>query len=221
LLHQLKVLALERLEARLKHPLVSASQIAVFCAGVAACSCALSASPAIAAQSRPAATPAAQNATPAQSTAPAATAATDPAAAAGASPAPVSAAASKTKKVWTNEDVSGISSPISVVGDAKNPKSKNPQQTPPDASYISSVRKQMQKFQEQMSGIDKELATLKNFSQGEPVATADREFHKSYNNEPIPQQIATLQTKKLDLQSKIDALLDEARKKGLEPGQLR
>jgi glycerol-3-phosphate dehydrogenase len=79
----------------------------------------------------------------------------------------------------------------------------------------------MQKFQDQMTAIDKELATLKNFSEGEPVATADREFHKSYNNEPIAQQVTTLQTKKLDLQSKIDALLDEARKKGVEPGQLR
>jgi len=79
----------------------------------------------------------------------------------------------------------------------------------------------MQKFQDQMADIDKQLVTLKNFSEGEPVATADREFHKSYNNEPIAQQVVTLQTKKLDLQSKIDALLDEARKKGLEPGQLR
>jgi hypothetical protein len=30
-----------------------------------------------------------------------------------------------------------------------------------------------------------------------------------------------LQDKKKDLQSKMDALLDEARKKGVEPGELR
>jgi hypothetical protein len=195
----------------LKHPL--ASRLAVFCAAVF--SCTLSGSSANAAQSRPAT----QSTTQTQSSAPATTT-TDPAAA-DPSAAPAPAAAKKTKKVWTNEDVSGISAPISVVGDAKNPKSKNPQQTPPDASYISGVRKQMQKFQDQMADIDKELATLKNFSEGEPVATADREFHKSYNNEPIGQQISSLRTKKLDLQSKIDALLDEARKKGVEPGQLR
>ncbi|MGA2418765.1 MAG: hypothetical protein ABSG69_01675 [Candidatus Acidiferrum sp.] len=199
----------------MKHPFVFASQLAIFCAA-AALWCTLSTS---SAQSRPAATPAAPSSTAPQSTAPAANTAptTDPAT----SDPSASAAARKTKKVWTNEDVSGISSPISVVGDAKNPKSKNSQQAPPDASYISSVRKQMQKFQDQMTAIDKELATLKNFSEGEPVATADREFHKSYNNEPIAQQVTTLQTKKLDLQSKIDALLDEARKKGVEPGQLR
>jgi len=108
-----------------------------------------------------------------------------------------------------------------VVGDAKSSKSKNLPQASPDASYISSVRKQLQKLQEQMAQTDKELATLKNFNAGEPVATADREFHKSYNNQPIAQQITNLQGKKLDFQSKIDALLDEARKKGVEPGQLR
>ena len=205
----------------MKHPLVFASQIAILYAA-AAVSCTLSASSANATQSRPAATPAAQSTTVPQTTAPAASAAatTDPAPTNASAP-PASAAVKKTKKVWTDEDVSGISSPISVVGDAKSPKNKNSQQAPPDASYISSVRKQMQKFQDQMADIDKQLVTLKNFSEGEPVATADREFHKSYNNEPIAQQVVTLQTKKLDLQSKIDALLDEARKKGVEPGQLR
>ena len=127
----------------------------------------------------------------------------------------------KPKKVWTNENVKDGTGPISVVGDAHNSKTKSSPQTPPDAAYISSVRKQLQKLQEQMAAADKELLSLKNFSEGEPVATANREFHKSYNNEPIAHQITNLQAKKADLQSKIDTLLDEARKKGVEPGQLR
>jgi len=205
----------------LKHPLVFASQIAILYAA-AAVSCTLSASSANATQSRPAATPAAQSTTVPQTTAPAASAAatTDPAPTNASAP-PASAAVKKTKKVWTDEDVSGISSPISVVGDARNSKAKTSAQNPPDPSYVANVRKQLQKLQEQMAQTDKELATLKNFNAGEPVATADREFHKSYNNQPIAQQITNLQGKKLDFQSKIDALLDEARKKGVEPGQLR
>jgi hypothetical protein len=127
----------------------------------------------------------------------------------------------KPKKVWTNEDVSGMKGPISVVGDGKNSKGKTPAQNPPDPTYIVNVRKQLQKLQDQMADADKELAGLKNFSEGEPVATPDRELHKSYNSQPIDQQMTNLQTKKKDLQSKIDALLDEARKKGVEPGQLR
>jgi hypothetical protein len=132
-----------------------------------------------------------------------------------------SAAGDKPKKVWTNEEVTGISSTISVVGDAHNSKTKNSVKTPADPQYAANVRKELQKLQGQMADADKELASLKNFSEGEPVATADREFHKSYNSQPIDQQITNLQIKKKDLQSKIDALLDEARKKGVEPGQLR
>ena len=111
--------------------------------------------------------------------------------------------------------------PISVVGDGRTPKGKAPAQNPPDPTYVANVRKQMQKLQDQIADADKELARLKNFSEGETVQTADRELHKSYNSEPIDEQMTNLQTKKKDLQSKIDILLDEARKKGVEPGQLR
>jgi len=129
--------------------------------------------------------------------------------------------ATKTKKVWTNEDVSGLGGTISVVGDARNGKSKGTAQGAPDAQYIATVRKQLEKLRGQMAAADKEIASLKDFAAGEPVSTSDREFHKNYGNQPIQQQIEGLQTKKKDLQSQIDALLDEARKKGVEPGQLR
>jgi len=193
---------------------------------LAALLCATSASPATSAQ-----TPAAPSAQGSTKT-PAATPAPSPSSSADGSTVPSttspdsaasdpSAAAKKPKKVWTNEEVTGISSTISVVGDGRNGKSKNAPQTPADPAYVASVRKKLQDLQDKMAAADKELASLKDFSEGEPVATADREFHKSYNNQPIGQQITNLQAKKIDLQSKIDALLDEARKKGVEPGQLR
>jgi hypothetical protein len=37
----------------------------------------------------------------------------------------------------------------------------------------------------------------------------------------VDQQITSLQDKKKQMEAKIDALLDEARKKGVEPGDLR
>lgn len=70
--------------------------------------------------------------------------------------------------------------------------------------------------------IDKQLVDLKNFSSGEPSSSASGiRLNKNYDREPIEVQIRALQDKKKDLQSKIDALLDEARKKGVDPGQLR
>ena len=70
--------------------------------------------------------------------------------------------------------------------------------------------------------MDKQITDLKNFHAGEPSTTASGiQLDKRYQREPIEVQIRALQNKKKDLQSKIDALYDEARKKGVEPGELR
>jgi hypothetical protein len=134
---------------------------------------------------------------------------------------PNAAPVKKSKKVWTNENMSDASGPISVVGDGRAGKGKSSPSTPADPAYIAKTKKDLQKLQEQIDDANKQLATLKSFSEGEPVGSGTQEFHKGYNNQPIEQQRVNLEAKKKDLQAKIDALLDEARKKGVEPGQLR
>jgi len=127
----------------------------------------------------------------------------------------------KPKKVWTNDDIPSAKGAVSVVGDTKSkPKADNSK--PADAQYVASVRKQLDKLQGEIADIDKQLVDLKNFSEGEPSTTASGvKLDKSYQREPIEVQMRALQDKKKDLESKIDALLDEARKKGVDPGQLR
>ncbi len=129
--------------------------------------------------------------------------------------------AKKPKKVWTNENLSDANGSVSVVGDAKSkPKVDAPKTV--NAQYVASVRKQLEKLQQQLNDVDKQLVDLKNFSNGEPSTSASGvKLDKRYEREPIEVQIRALQDKKKDLQSKIDALLDEARKKGVEPGELR
>lgn len=127
----------------------------------------------------------------------------------------------KAKKVWTNEEVTGISSTISVVGDGRAGKPRSTPQTSADPQYIAKTKLELQKLQAQIVDANKQLATLKSFSEGEPVGSGAQEFHKGYNNQPIEQQRVNLEATKKELQGKIDALLDEARKKGVEPGQLR
>ncbi len=91
-----------------------------------------------------------------------------------------------------------------------------------DAQYVASVRKQLDKLQGEVADIDKQLIDLKNFSEGEPSTSASGvKLNKSYQREPIEVQMRALQGQKKDLQSKVDALLDEARKKGVESSQLR
>ena len=129
----------------------------------------------------------------------------------------------KPKKVWTNESLSGASGTISVVGDAKNAAKPKPAPSKPvDAQYVASVRNQLAKMEAQVADVEKQLVDLKNFSEGEPSTSANGlKLHKSYSTEPIEVQMRALRDKKKDLESKIDALLDEARKRGVESNQLR
>jgi chaperonin cofactor prefoldin len=131
--------------------------------------------------------------------------------------------AKKPKKVWTNENLSGANGAVSVVGDPKNAsKTKSTSAKVADPQHIATVRKQLEKLQAQIADVDKQIADLTNFSKGEPSTDAGGiKLNKGYNREPIEVQIRVLKEKKKDLQTHIDALLDEARKKGVEPGQLR
>jgi hypothetical protein len=146
-----------------------------------------------------------------------------------ASPAPTpdttataAADAKKTKKVWTNDDVNGLSGPVSVVGNSKNLGKAGGAGSKADGQYIVNTRKELAKLQSQMDDTNKQLADLTDFSAGKAAATSSGyQINKGYNREPVDQQITGLQAKKKELQGKIDALVDEARKKGVEPGDLR
>jgi hypothetical protein len=124
------------------------------------------------------------------------------------------------KKVWTNENLSDANGPISVVGDPKNPV-KGKTETPADPQYVANARKQLEKLQSDLADTEKQLVALKDFSSGEPSHSAGKQWNKSYNQTPVNEQIRNLEEKKKQTQTKIDALFDEARKKGVEPGQLR
>jgi peptidoglycan hydrolase CwlO-like protein len=135
--------------------------------------------------------------------------------------APAPADAKKPKKVWTNEDVNGLNGPVSVVGNSKNLGKGGPE-SKADGQYMANARKELAKLQSQLDDTDKQLADLKDFSEGKtPATSGGYEINKGYNRVPVDQQITNLQAKKKQLQEKIGALLDEARKKGVEPGDLR
>jgi hypothetical protein len=128
----------------------------------------------------------------------------------------------KAKKLWTNENLRDASGPISVVGTLKDPAKTKPNPgKPADPGYAANVKKQLDKLQAESDDLDKQVLQLKNFSQGEPSPTAGVQLHKGYDRDPVEVQIRELQEKKKQLQDKMTALFDEARKKGVEPGQLR
>jgi TolA-binding protein len=83
------------------------------------------------------------------------------------------------------------------------------------------LRGKLEKLQPQLKGVDTQLDELKRFQAGELSGDAGRQLHKRYSSAPVPEQIAKLEEKRNNLQDQIEAIYEQARKKGILPGQLR
>ena len=107
------------------------------------------------------------------------------------------------------------------MGDKRNQKYTMTPAKTADAGTVARIKQNLQKLQSQLDDVNKQLAAFKQFQDGEPVSEGGRDVSKGYSRTPVSQQIVKLQNKKKDLQGQIDDLVDEARKKGIDPGQLR
>lgn len=125
------------------------------------------------------------------------------------------------KKVWTNENLADSGGKVSVVGDERNQKYTVTPDKPADPGTVSRIRENLKKLQDQRASVNQQLISFKEFQKGETVARSDSEVPQGYTRVPVNQQISALEEKKKKLQAQINDLLDEARKKGIEPGQLR
>jgi hypothetical protein len=136
-------------------------------------------------------------------------------------PADSNSKTSAPKKIWTNDNLAHAGGKVSVVGDNRNQKYTATATKPADAGTVSRIRDNLRKLQSQLDGIDQQLTALKDFQEGETVTKSSDDIPLGTTRVPVNQQIPVLQDKKKKLQLQIDELLDEARKKGIEPGQLR
>jgi hypothetical protein len=136
----------------------------------------------------------------------------------------------KPKKVWTEDDISKVGG-ISVVGDSSASApvpGRSSSQANGGASDDSAqgkqldyYRDQLRQLQAQLDVTDKKISDLRNFKADNTSASGGINPNHGYSMTPIPDQIKQLEDKKKEIQDKIDAVTDEARKKGIEPGQLR
>lgn len=128
------------------------------------------------------------------------------------------AAPAKPKKIWTNDDVAaagGSNSP------ATKSKTDSASASDANAKLAKQLHDRLDKLEAQLRETEKQLTDLKNFAAGEGNGTAGRQLHKGYSMEPVPDQIAKLETRRQQLQQQINEVYDEARQKGILPGQLR
>jgi hypothetical protein len=135
----------------------------------------------------------------------------------------------KPKKVWTEDDISKVSGTISVVGDSSASTSAKSSSGATGASSDDSAqgrqvdyyRDQLRQLQAQLDATDKKIDDLRNFKADNTSASGGINPNHGYSMTPIPDQIKQLEDKKKQIQDKIDTVTEEARKKGIEPGQLR
>jgi hypothetical protein len=135
----------------------------------------------------------------------------------------------KPKKVWTEDDISKVGGSISVVGDSSSSGgakgSSQSTGTSPEnsaqANEVESYRDQIRQLQAQLDATDKKIDDLRNFKADNTSSSGGINPNHGYSMTPIPDQIKQLEENKKQIQDKIDAVTDEARKKGIEPGQLR
>ena len=131
----------------------------------------------------------------------------------------------KKKKVWTNENLDDARGAISVVGEARSvPEtlSEPMSDEPVDPKLIANLRQQLLRLQAQLAQVDKQLVNLKDFSKGESRSSSGLQRNTwQYNSSSVDEQLRNLQANKNKIQAAIDSVLDVARKRGIEPGQLR
>jgi len=144
-------------------------------------------------------------------------------------PATAAAEKKKLKKVWTNDEIGSVKGNVSVVGDGNSPsvRTADKKVVPSGGAeearqkQIEHYRDQMQEYQARIDAADKRIDQLKNFKGENTSPSGGINLNQGYNMVPVEDQVKQLEQEKKQLQAKIDDTENEARKNGIELGDLR
>ncbi len=142
---------------------------------------------------------------------------------------PAPAKSANPKKVWTEDDLNSLKSRVSVVGGpSKSPKTS--QKPPQDNQAAASLppekdpawyRQQLSPLRAQIEEMDAQVRKLKEVQGGKETSDAGRRYHGFDLPMNTRDRTEVLEKRKRELQAKVDALEDQARRNGLNPGDLR
>lgn len=133
----------------------------------------------------------------------------------------------KPKKVWTNDEIGSVKGGISVVGDEKagnaNRTTSRPSGDPEGAhaEMVQNYRDRIQPLRDQIDAADGRIAQLKSFKGENTSPSGGIDINHGYNMVPVEEQVKQLEEKKKKLQAKIEDIEVEAKKNGVDPGDLR
>lgn len=142
----------------------------------------------------------------------------------------------KAKKVFTDEDMSGLKgSGVSVVGEASGSQEakdldaplEKPQESTPGAPNEAYWRGKARKIRDQMTAVDQQIEKLK-----EEIKKTGAAGFSNADNPMDPRQnyiwlhdrnaqLKELEKRRADLDAQMDALMEEGRKAGASPGWFR
>jgi hypothetical protein len=143
--------------------------------------------------------------------------------------------AKKPKKVWTNDELGSVKGAVSVVGDTSSAAGESSTKKAADPldtaatqgdkearqKQVEAYRGQIRQLQAQIDAADKRIAQLRNFKGENTGPAGGINPNQGYNMVPIEDQVRQLEDKKKQAQAKIDDVESDARKNGIEPGELR
>jgi len=134
----------------------------------------------------------------------------------------------KPKKIWTNDEVGGLKGDVSVVGtnrgtEVKAPSAQNGSGAAAEARHgkILRYRAAIGELRKKIDVADQRISQLKNFKANDSSPSGGINPNRGYNMVPLDEQVKQLEAKKTQLLASIEDLENQAKKEGIEPGELR
>jgi hypothetical protein len=130
----------------------------------------------------------------------------------------------KSKKVWTNEEVGSLQGTVSVVGTnrpAERESGASESAGDPRRSKILRYRVAIAELRKRIDAADQQIAQYKNFKADDSSPNGGINPNKGYSMVPLDEQVKQLEEKKKQLLANIEDLENQAKKEGIEPGELR
>ena len=134
----------------------------------------------------------------------------------------------KPKKVWTNDEIGLVKGGVSVVGDGKQgePSRAAAEDSSGDsrdagAETVRKYRDQIRQLRDQIAAADRRIEQLKSFKGENTSPSAGININQGYNMVPVEEQVKQREEKKRKLEAKIEDVEVEAKKNGVDPGELR
>jgi len=136
--------------------------------------------------------------------------------------------AEKTKKIWTNDEVGTLQGTVSVVGtehtaEGKTKSSGNDASTAtgPQRGKIQRYRAAIAELRRKIDAADQRISQMKNFKAEDSSPSGGINPNGRYTMVPLDEQVKQLEAKKKQFEANIEDLENQARKEGIEPGELR